>query len=281
MIKKYLIALRIIVWAPFLFSFIFGLMDSQLINFHNSFLALISVCLTLGSANYLNSISDIEIDKHNPRKKDIKMNKQPFSTSEISIKSGYMTITILLILSFFTASLVSYKIVILNIVGMFLAIFYSFGIRLKEKPPFDIIANALAAGILPYVTALIANNGAINLFTSSFFFAIIVPPYVNSLIGDVKYDKKSGVNTSATKFGIRKMIKVSLVFRLLSVILLFSILISMKRLWYLPFLINILSIPTNFKQLKKKKVKISERASYITGVIILIIAILMKVLINV
>jgi len=279
--KKYLVALRIPGWAPFITTFLFGVMDSSIFIFDKTLIALLSICMLVGAAYYLNFISDREIDRINPRKKDLKMNKQPFASSEISVKFGYLISLILIIFSLILGYFVSNNFLILLLISIPFAIFYSLLVRFKELPPFDIIINAFFAGSLAYIFGLLANNEKIYVLNSFFFFFNIVPLYNKTLIKDAKYDKRIGVKTSAVRFGIKKLLKISFLFRLLSFVFLILILYFNGFLWYLPFFLLLVSLYHDYKLTIGKKVKMSEERTYLKGILILITSIIIRVMISV
>lgn len=170
--------------------------------------------LVMGAVYILNQIFDRETDKQN--------NKLYFlSEGIISVKNASFEIFILLGISFSLTSFMNLNGKILLTLLTILGIFYSVPpIKLKARPIFDLLANALAYGMISFL----AGWNSISEFTledlifsvPAFFCAGAV--FLNTTFLDYEGDKETNQITSAVFFGKTKILLLALFLLILAIV---------------------------------------------------------------
>ncbi len=164
---------------------------------------LIAIGPLLGGATILfNDFFDRSKDISSRRKKHLPLLKgliKPGSIFRLSI--------VLFCLSFIFAIFVSIWFTLLVLICILLSIIYSSPpLRLKEKPGFDLLTNAIASGILCTMAGwvMIQPIGEFPVLWGIISFFGVGAIYVPTTIIDFEPDVKRGVTTLATSLGKRK-----------------------------------------------------------------------------
>jgi len=167
------------------------------------FVGLIAIGPLLGGATILyNDFFDRKIDTDSRRKKNLPLTKGAIKPNTIY----YLSIT-LFIFAFILALLVSILFALLIFVCILLSIMYSSPmIRLKERPGFDILTNAIASGIICTIAGWVIIKPILEfpiLWGIVSFFGVGAI-YIPTTIIDFDPDTKKGVRTVATFLGKKK-----------------------------------------------------------------------------
>ncbi|KAA3602868.1 MAG: hypothetical protein DWQ06_06765 [Calditrichaeota bacterium] len=170
--------------------------------------------LVMGAVYILNQIFDRETDKQNDKLYFL-------SEGIISVKNASIEIFILLGISFFLSSFMNLNGIILLILLTILGIFYSVPpIKLKARPIFDLLANALAYGTISFLAGWnsVTEFALEDLIFSvpSFFCAGAV--FLNTTFLDYEGDKKTNQITSAVFFGQTKVLLFALFLLILGIV---------------------------------------------------------------
>lgn len=250
--KSYIALIRPLVWAPFLFPLVFGLIDAGFSSLLLVYFSFLTIILPLSGIYILNFYSDINADKFNKVKKDIKMSEQPFITGEVKPLEGILLAGIFLTTGLFFSWIVNLNLFLLVLILILIGIFYSFPPRLKSIPFCDVFTNATSASLC-YVVGWVTFRSIyeISILPVIWIFLLIVSIYLLTLIVDMKGDKKAGLRTTAVFLGVKKTIKLSFFVYIISLFFYILVLATKLNLAYillLPFFAK--SITIYYKLLK-------------------------------
>lgn len=184
-------------------------------------LLFLSSSLMLGSIFGINNVTDAEVDKKNPR--TMRWGHNPIARGEIDKKSVVLLSCLAAIVGF-TIYLFAFHFKALALLSfmLFLGLIYSVKpIRLKERPPLDVLSHGLYFGTLPFLIGARINGELSSeiLLLSMIFFNISVMYELWNEVLDYEYDREAGVKTLATIFGKRKIKMLFLLFVPLNLIL--------------------------------------------------------------
>ncbi len=165
----------------------------------------------------INDVYDYESDKINPRKKlfaGVKLEPEYHSfVKNVSL----LVISLLLLTSFFTLNFS-------NILGMVLLVFFSYfysapPLRLKERPPLDSVSNGIGFFSV-FLLGFSLGGGSITTLGIGVYLltACFIGVHAFSTITDYEADKKAGMKTFATVFGIRSAAFFALLVFILTII---------------------------------------------------------------
>ena len=252
---------------PFLFCFLFGILDSNATIYLCLASSIIFVFLIFGPIHIINHYSDIEVDKKAVHKKDLDLSKQPFLTRKITKSGGILTSIVLWSLGLVGAYIINFYFFILSILGSILGIFYSLPPRAKGMPLFDVLFNS-TGGSISYLAgwSLGDNPSNVPIFSMAWLFFLMASTYLFTVSVDYEQDKKTRTKTTVVFFGLNKTIKLSVSFFLISLI--FFVLMffnyELSYIYYLliPFWVYSLykSLPLLFKRIDKDfGIKIAEK----------------------
>lgn len=205
---------RPIVWFLFPLVFYIGLaVSGTTVSFH-SILIIIMLSFPTCLAGYgINDVYDYKSDKINPRKK-----KKSIEGYIVSPKNRKFIIKISLFMTLllFVSILLTGNILSIGVVLMFILFGYSYSappIRLKEKPPFDSISNAVIYILLPFSLGFSLSGSFVGFPLIKILFISLAGMAIHALstIPDFTVDKKVRVTTFAVKFGKRNTAIFSLI----------------------------------------------------------------------
>jgi len=201
-----------VAFVPFFIGFVVS--SKKLYDF-DLFYGFLIMALLTSSTFVLNHICDLDIDLKNPRKEfsllvrgvlNVRQGWYLFWTFQISC----------LLLSLKYSSEFIYCIFGLTIISL---IYNLEPFRLKTKPGLDIVCNGLSLGFLVPLAAWSINQSLFD-FPRLYFFAILcylMALYCPTIAVDTDFDRKSGVNTFATKFGAVPTMRLSWLFTIIGV----------------------------------------------------------------
>ncbi len=250
--KSYIALIRPLCWAPFLFPFLFGLIDAGFSSLLLAYFSFLTIILPLSGIYILNFYSDINADKFNKIKKDVKMSEQPFITGEVKPLEGILLAIFLMVSGLYFSLTISMNLFLIVFALFLIGVVYSFPPRLKGVPFFDIFSNASSA-CLCYIAGwtLFRSIYEISVLPVIWIFLLMASIYLLTVIIDIKGDKKAGIKTTAVCLGVRKSIRLSFFIYMFSLFFYALILIYNMKLAYillLPFFAK--SITTYYKLLK-------------------------------
>lgn len=140
------------------------------------------------------------------------------STTEMLISSAIFLIIGLAVLWF-----INFTIFVVGLILMLITIIYAAPpIRLKTKPPFDTITNALEFGTLPFILGWLATGGQLTSTLCIYSIIMGLPPitcYYLVSWQDIKTDSEFGINNSCTKLGHDSTIYASVIIWIIAMIL--------------------------------------------------------------
>lgn len=156
----------------------------------------------------INNVLDTEEDSASPLKEN-------FITKGVISKESAVTFSSLIVVLGFFLAFLSFQFKVLLILPLVvLGFLYSIKpIRLKERPPLDVISHGLVGGALLFLVGTSLNtrlNWDLILISLIFFNISVMFTFWNMIL-DYKYDKKSGLKTSALILG-KKRSKILLFF---------------------------------------------------------------------
>jgi len=133
----------------------------------------------------------------------------PIARGEIDKKSGVL-VSILAAIVGFTVYFFAFHFEALALLAsmLFLGTIYSAKpIRLKERPPLDVLSHGVFGGFLPFLIGGLVNGELSQeaLFLSVVLFNISVMYELVQETVDYEYDRNTGVKTFATVFGKQKI----------------------------------------------------------------------------
>lgn len=162
----------------------------------------------MSSAYIANNIFDVNGDSINTNKRS----RNPLSTRELSLKTALRVLYIMtgfeaflgICLLFYSDLLASF----LYLGGAILSLIYSIPpIRLKERPPLDILSHSIFFGISPFLVGFFLSIRS-DIVSTSWLATLsaLIAVYsaileLRNEIEDYEFDKRVGYRTSATKLG--------------------------------------------------------------------------------
>ena len=197
-------------FTPFFIVYVVG--AGTLFDF-DLFYGFMVIAFLTSSTFLLNHICDLEIDRKNPRKEFSLLVRRV-----ITIRQAWSIFWVLQI-SCLIMSLRYNMEFIYCILGLtFISFVYNLEpFRLKTKPGIDMICNGLSLGILIPLAAWSVSQPILD-FPRLYFFAIfcyLMALYCPTMAVDVDFDRKSGINTFATKFGAVHTMRLSWAFTII------------------------------------------------------------------
>jgi 4-hydroxybenzoate polyprenyltransferase len=149
-------AKNVLVFVPLLGAHQFNRLDQWVLGG----LTFLAFSLSASAIYILNDISDIEADRHHPRKRT-----RPFAAGELSISTGFVAAAVLLLTSFSIALAgVSWRLA--AALALYLAITTAYSLRLKRQPVIDVFT---LAGL--YVLRIVAGGIATQTPLTSWLLA--------------------------------------------------------------------------------------------------------------
>lgn len=196
-------------WAFGLAIYVIGILAAgKLFLFDHTIGAIIAILLCTSSIT-VNHYFDFKTDK-----KSRQLHRFPVASGKIFKKTAAVFSLFIIISS------ISLSYFFLNIFSFYLVLFANFMIisysapplRIKERPFLGIFWNAAGYGWVPYYLALLISNQSITYFQHLLGlipFLVSASGHILLQVRDIKDDKKGEVVTTSTKFGAKKMKKVS------------------------------------------------------------------------
>ncbi len=210
-VRSYVSLMRPISWMPFYIPLLLAMYDGGMRSLGVFWLVLLIIgpC-ALGAVYVWNFYSDREVDKKSRVFKDLPMASQPFATGEVSGIEGLIFSFILAILSIVLSYAFLPQAIVWLVAGsLVLGFVYSFPPRLKERPPFDVVANVAAVAVMYPLGWIAAGNklASLSLGPLGWIMLFILGGYFLSALLDYEADKKSGVRTTAVAIGRKRVLK--------------------------------------------------------------------------
>lgn len=160
------------------------------------------------AGSWINWVYDRKLDKFAGKKID-------FFSKYISPKEMFLVSITISILCLILLIFVNLSIFVLGVLMFIIFFIYSAPpLRIKSKPPLDLLANLLVFGTLPFLIGWMIAKNAINITT--IYYAIIAGLVITSYYlilssFDIEKDKKFGINTTCTKLGKQKSVNVGII----------------------------------------------------------------------
>jgi 4-hydroxybenzoate polyprenyltransferase len=171
-------------------------------------LAFISFSCWMSFCFIINAIGDQEVDKmHNGRSKDMNLSQQPLVTGEIGKKgASCIALTFLMSSLIFAYGINLLFFLLILIVDAFGYIYSMEPLRLKAKPTGDVLCNAGSAAAI-FIAGLSIGGSYMDplIVLAAFFMASIF--YIPTVVTDLEFDKKIGLQTSAVFFGPKRVLQ--------------------------------------------------------------------------
>jgi 4-hydroxybenzoate polyprenyltransferase len=221
------------------------------------------------------------VDRISSVKKDVLMSKQPFVTGEVSPFKGLLLAAILMILGLTLSWIINLQIFLLSLALLALGIIYSLPPRLKDVPFGDVITNSVSAGFICYAAGWCTsrNFAQISFLPVFWFTSLIASTYLLTVIIDVEYDKKAGLNTTAKVLGVKKTVTLSFTVYVVSLALYTLLLINKPKIHYIILIPFLLTSPYSYYKVYKQPTsenvyKLGESAVKKCLILVLILALL-------
>lgn len=222
--KSYINLLRISDARGYILLALFGFLLAKgfLFPFKDIFLFWTIVFLGAGFGFSINDCFDQKEDKFDKTKKN------PIVLKEIGFKMALTFSLILAFLGLFFSSLVGGAVFLIFLAGILLMLFYSSPpLRLKSKPPFDLISHGFFGGVLIFFFPLLFFKTQLNPFYyliafSAFYFSVLLE--LRNEYEDYETDKIAGLKTTTYILGkqrVEKLLKFLAIFYPLLLFLIF------------------------------------------------------------
>jgi len=199
-------------FTPFFIGYVVG--ARTLFDF-DLFYGFVIIAFLTSSTFLLNHICDLEIDRKNPRKEFSLLVRGTITVRQAWYLFWIFQITCLVMSLRYDREFV-YCILALT----FISFVYNLEpLRLKTKPGIDIACNGISLGFLIPLSAWSITQPILD-FPRLYFFATLcylMALYCPTIAVDVDFDRKSGVNTFATKFGAIFTMRLSWFFTIIGV----------------------------------------------------------------
>jgi 4-hydroxybenzoate polyprenyltransferase len=216
-----------------------------------SVIVLLALLGIFSSGSLINIVFDKKLDIF-ARKPIVKV-FQYISTKEMLVMSVFLSFIPLLLLYFF----INIEVFLLGFLIVIIGIFYSTSpIRLKTKPPFDCLMNALGGSIPFFMGWMITLN---SLTSESIFYFLILFLIISHIFffyttTDIEMDKELGIRTSCNIIGLKNSLILGSIIYILDLfmaIYFFGItdLLVISLLTYIPLIILAFVYRNNRKQL--------------------------------
>tara|TARA_Y100001960_G_scaffold329820_1_gene422178 strand:+ start:444 stop:1283 length:840 start_codon:yes stop_codon:yes gene_type:complete len=200
-------------FTPFFIGYVVG--AKTLFDF-DLFYGFVIIAFLTSSTFILNHICDLEIDRTNPRKEFSLLVRGTVTVRQAWYLFWFFQITCLAMSFRFSDEFV-YCILVLS----FISFVYNLEpFRLKTKPGIDIACNGISLGFFIPLSAWSISQPILD-FPRLYFFATLcylLALYCPTMAVDVDFDRKSGVNTFATKFGAVFTMRLSWFFTIMGVL---------------------------------------------------------------
>ncbi len=200
-------------FTPFFIGYVVG--AKTLFDF-DLFYGFVIIAFLTSSTFILNHICDLEIDRTNPRKEFSLLVRGTVTVRQAWYLFWFFQITCLAMSFRFSEEFV-YCILVLS----FISFVYNLEpFRLKTKPGIDIACNGISLGFFIPLSAWSISQPILD-FPRLYFFATLcylLALYCPTMAVDVDFDRKSGVNTFATKFGAVFTMRLSWFFTIMGVL---------------------------------------------------------------
>jgi len=215
----------------------------------SNIIILIALFGIFSAGSLINNVFDKKIDIF-ARKPNVKVFKY-ISTKEMLIASAFLSCISLMLLYFF----INIHIFLLGFLIVVIGIFYSIPpIRLKTKPPFDCLMNALG-GSTPFIMGWTITLNSLSFESAVYFltlFLIILHIFFFFTTTDIEMDKEMGIRTSCNIIGLKNSLlfgTIIYIFDLFIAIYFFGItdLLAISLLAYIPLIILALVYRNNRK----------------------------------
>ncbi len=200
-------------FTPFFIGYVVG---AEVLFDFDLFYGFAIVAFLTSATFLLNHICDLEIDRKNPRKEFSLLVRGSITIRQAWYLFWFFQISCLIMSLRYNSEF------IYCILGLtFISFVYNLEpFRLKTKPGIDIVCNGISLGFLIPLAAWSVNQSAID-FPHLYFFAIfcyLMALYCPTMAVDFDFDRKSGINTFATKFGAVFTMRLSWVFTIIGVL---------------------------------------------------------------
>jgi len=199
-------------FTPFFIGYVVG--SKTLFDF-DLFYGFAIIAFLTSSTFILNHICDLEIDRTNPRKEFSLLVRGTVTVRQAWYLFWFFQITCLA-MSFRFSDAFVYCILALSLISF---VYNLEPFRLKTKPGIDIACNGISLGFFIPLSAWSISQPILD-FPRLYFFAIfcyLLALYCPTMAVDVDFDRKSGVNTFATKFGALFAMRLSWFFTIMGV----------------------------------------------------------------
>ncbi len=161
----------------------------------NLFLAAFAAGFTASAGNIINDIFDFEIDK-------INQPQRVLPSQKISMEEAYLYYFVLLVISILLSFQISFTILILVVISHILLFLYSK--YLKRVPLIGNIIIAVLTGLVFIYGGALVDNPLAAVIPAVFAFLINLIREIVKDMQDIVGDKKSGIFTFPSKYGINK-----------------------------------------------------------------------------
>ncbi len=203
-LKSYAKLLRIIDARGYILLSLFGFLLAKgfLFPLKDILIFWVIVLSLLGFGFSINDCFDQKEDKFDKTKKN------PLVAKEISFKRALTFSFILAGFGLFLSALYGLEVFLICLVGVILTFFYSSPpLRLKSRPPFDLISHGLFAGVFILVLPILFFKNQLNLLhylllLSAFYFSVVLE--LRNEYEDYEIDKTAGLITIAYALGKQK-----------------------------------------------------------------------------
>ena len=199
-----------VAFVPFFIGFVVS--SKKLYDF-DLFYGFLIMALLTSSTFVLNHICDLDIDLKNPRKEFSLLVR-----GVLNVRQGWYLFWIFQISCLLLSLKYSFEFIYCILGLTIISLIYNLEpFRLKTKPGLDIACNGLSLGLLVPLAAWSINQSLFD-FPRLYFFAILcylMALYCPTMAVDTDFDRKSGVNTFATKVGAVPTMRLSWLFTIL------------------------------------------------------------------
>ena len=194
-------------WAFGLAIFLIGVLSSRLYLAGHIVGAVVAILLCTSSIT-INHYFDAETDK-----KSKQLYRFPVAAGKVSKKIAAGFSLALVLASILLSFSLNTNSVLLVLFANFMVFTYSAPpLRIKERPYLETFWNGLGYGSVPFYLALLVSGIQISIFhhlLGLIPFLISASGHILLQVRDIEDDKKGNVTTTSTKFGLKKMKRIS------------------------------------------------------------------------
>ncbi len=184
-----------------LYVALFSSLITRLINSNELVLVVLSNILAIWAIYGFNDLEDAKLEPSLKKRRKF-IHKNMVLNGKIPENFAAVSIVILAALSLIVASAIGflnvYAILSILIIGFLYSSRY---VRLKSKPPLDVLSHAIIGPLIPFGIFLNAGLNALFLVTlASFFLGSLVPEILNQRY-DYSLDRKNNIRTTVQLLG--------------------------------------------------------------------------------